>query len=205
MLMSKYVVTEEIHVIIDDDDYILQHFTDKIKVAITQNVSEKSKALLKSTKKYLTTKKPKNRLCKRYDPDIDGPYEAFCMYYHILEIFTMDSDKHPSLCSFLNYNFDRWVDLGMPSIARYNQWKEPVKYTALILTTIANCFKLWRAKYDGGASFIGTLLQGVAHAMFVVYFTVLSNEHALAIPKLVGVGLTFATCIWILDSGKGFL
>lgn len=200
--MSKYVVDTNVNIIIDDEDYILQHYTDKIKHAITESNPEKSKALLKITKKFISTKKPK--FCKPYDPEIDGPYERFRMYYHILEILT--KEKHPpSVCSYINYNFDRWADLGMPTITTYNQWTEPVKYTALILTTIANVFKLIRAKEDGGASFIGTALQGIAHALFVTYFTVLTKQHALAVPKVFGTIMSCLTCFWIIHNQKGFL
>ena len=203
--MSKYLVTESIQVVVDDDEYILQYLTDTIRKAIGEADVEKRRSILNSMKKYLKSKKPKKRTCKQYDPQIDGPYEQFCMYYTVLKILTFEKQGDTTLCSFLNYNFDRWADLGMPSISAYNKWKEPVKYTALILTTIASIFKVVRAKQDGGASFVGTLLQGVAHGMFVVYFTVLSNEPALAVPKMVGLIMAVITCIWILEAGKGFL
>ena len=131
------------------------------------------------------------------------------MYYKILETLTNmeqinNKTQRKTFCSIINYNFDRWADLGMPSITPYNQWKEPVKYIALSCTLIANVFKLIQAK-QGKASFIGNCLQGLAHLMFFIYFLFLSKEPMLAMPKVFGIVMSVLSAYWIAVASNGFL
>jgi len=100
----------------------------------------------------------------------------------------------------LTYAYDRWMDIGMPTVSGYNPNKATVKWLALFMTLLANICKLALAT-KGRASFIGNLVQAISHFMFMIYFYFLAyDEKALCIPKFVGFIISLTTAILIVCS-----
>jgi hypothetical protein len=181
---------------------------------------EKKEAVLKNMKKWKKEGKPERSICSIYDSDRDSTYELFMTYYklveNILEIekrqlyhragIDLTKSEKRDCCAVIQYAYWRWVDVGTPSISGYTKGREIIKYGTLFLTLIANGFKLALARMGGRASFIGTALQGVAHLSFALYFMLLTqHDKALALPKIVGLVISFVSCIWIAEAGNGYL
>lgn len=187
----------------------------RIHIISKQQAINKYKNLKKSGK-------PKRGICSAYDSNRDSTYELFRTYYKLVES-VLEIEKRQNIqykkrhselleeeqrdcCRLVQYAYWRWVDIGTPSISGYNRYREVIKYGTLFLTLIANGFKLALARMGGRASFIGTLLQGLAHLSFALYFIFLTqDDKALALPKIVGLLISIISCVWIADAGNGYL
>jgi hypothetical protein len=210
---SPYIVTTKNNDVYEsDEDADLEDETEEIKSAMSLKSLEEKEVVLKKYKKtnHQLKKKRNKRKCVPYDRHKDGPYEEFIMYYEILNMLIIIEQKqkktyHPTCKLAFNRGFDRYTDLGMPSISIYNPWKQPIKYVAFFLTLIASVFKLIQADNGGRASFIATAIQAFAHLMFTVFFMMNKNDRDLALPKLIGFIFSLITCVLIEMSGNGFL
>lgn len=149
--------------------------------------------------------KPKRNCCSGYDPKRDREYELFMTYYKLVRAVALVESRDERGSSHakgnaLTYAYDRWMDIGMPTVSGYNPNKATVKWLALFLTLLANVCKLALAT-KGRASFIGNLVQASSHFMFMIYFYFLAyDEKALVIPKLAGFIVSLTTAILILYS-----
>ncbi len=149
--------------------------------------------------------KPKRNCCSGYDPKRDREYELFMTYYKLVRAVALVESRDEKGSSHakgnaLTYAYDRWMDIGMPTVSGYNPNKATVKWLALFLTLLANICKLALAT-KGRASFIGNLVQASSHFMFMIYFYFLAyDEKALVIPKFVGFIISLTTAILIVYS-----
>jgi hypothetical protein len=209
--------------IVDTDSPDIDAAIDALKTSLAIQESQefgsrhfdKKNKILNMLKPLINKGKPIRPLCSTYEPGRDGKYELFRTYYNIVQQISLIEErqyshikptKHTDICAVVQFNYYRWVDLGTPSISGYNRYKEIIKYSTLFLTLVANVFKLALAKLGGRASFVGTLLQGLAHLSFTLYFIFLSrDDKALALPKFIGLVISIISCIWIADAGNGFL
>lgn len=187
----------------------------------------KKERVLDKYKSLIKTGKPKRAVCSVYDSERDSTYELFRTYYKLVKTVlviekrqemgsnipqykerrkTLKLQEKRDVCRFVQYAYWRWMDIGTPSISGYNRYREIIKYGTLVLTFIANGFKLALARMGGRASFVGTALQGLAHLSFALYFIFLTqDDKALALPKIVGLIISIVSCVWIADAGNGFL
>ncbi len=153
----------------------------------------------------LRTHKPKRNCCSGYDPKRDREYELFMTYYKLVRAVALVESRDEKGSSHakgnaLTYAYDRWMDIGMPTVSGYNPNKATVKWLALGMTLLANVCKLALAT-KGRASFIGNLVQAISHFMFMIYFYFLAyDEKALVIPKFVGFIISLTTAILIMYS-----
>lgn len=149
--------------------------------------------------------KPKRNCCSGYDPKRDRDYELFMTYYKLVRAVALvesrdDKGSSHAKGNVLTYAYDRWMDIGMPTVSGYNPNKATVKWMALFMTLLANICKLALAT-KGRASFIGNLVQAISHFMFMIYFYFLAyDEKALVIPKFVGFIISLTTAILIVCS-----
>jgi len=153
----------------------------------------------------LRSLKPKRNCCSGYYPKRDREYELFMTYYKLVRAVALvesrdDKGSSHAKGNALTYAYDRWMDIGMPTVSGYNPNKATVKWLALFLTLLANVCKLALAT-KGRASFIGNLVQASSHFMFMIYFYFLAyDEKALVIPKFVGFIISLTTAILIVYS-----
>ena len=153
----------------------------------------------------LKTHKPKRNCCSGYDPKRDREYELFMTYYKLVRAVALvesrdDKGYSHAKGNAMTYAYDRWMDIGMPTVSGYNPNKATVKWLALGMTLLANVCKLALAT-KGRASFIGNLVQAISHFMFMIYFYFLAyDEKALVIPKFVGFIISLTTAILIVYS-----
>ena len=197
------------------------HVSENIRTR--KHIIVKEQALDK-TKKLIVDGKPKTGFCSVYDSERDSTYELFRTYYKLVQTVLIiekrqeksKADKKRKLeilkqerrdcCRAVQYAYWRWMDIGTPSITGYNRYREIIKYGTLLLTLVANGFKLALARMGGRASFVGTALQGLAHLSFALYFIFLTqDDKALALPKIAGLVISIISCVWIADAGNGFL
>ena len=215
---SKYAITKKscrrstTYVYDSDEDEDIEFETAMLKSAIALKSLEEKQVILKKYNKMKSkyTKRAKRRKCMPYDPNLDRPYEEFIMYYQILKMLIIIEEKKckkykPTCQSAINRSFDRYTDLGMPSITAYSPWKQPVKYVAFGLTLIGAIFKLVQAQNGGKASFMASVIQAFAHLMFTVFFLINKNDRDLAIPKIIGFVFSSITAVLIASAGNGFL
>ena len=155
----------------------------------------------------LRSLKPKRNCCTGYNPARDREYELFMTYYKLVRAVALVESRddrgyshaqgHPML-----YAYDRWMDIGMPTVSGYNPNKATVKWLALFMTLLANVCKLALAT-KGRASFIGNVVQAISHFMFMIYFYFLAyDEKALVIPKFFGFIISLTTAMLIVYSTK---
>lgn len=153
----------------------------------------------------LKTHKPKRNCCSGYDPKRDREYELFMTYYKLVRAVALvesrdDKGYSHAKGNAMTYAYDRWMDIGMPTVSGYNPNKATVKWLALGMTLLANVCKLALAT-KGRASFIGNLVQAISHFMFMIYFYFLAyDEKALVIPKFIGFIISLTTAILIVYS-----
>lgn len=150
-------------------------------------------------------KKIKNRchpsLCNTNSNEINK-YEMFRTYYQIVKKLYIIESRH----YYLSIGENVPIRFKLASISGYNRWRNTIQYTTLLITFISNIFKMALAKMGGRASFVGTVLQGVAHLSFALYFIFLTqDDKALALPKIFGLIVSIISAVWITEAGNGFL
>ena len=155
--------------------------------------------ILKKIKPIIHKAKPS--LCSRESYEINQ-YEMFRTYYEIVKKLYIIESRH----YYQSIGAPIPIRFKLASISGYNRWRNTIQYVTLFITFLSNIFKLALAKMGGRASFIGMVLQGIAHLSFALYFIFLTqDDRALALPKIFGLIISVISAVWIAEAGNGFL
>lgn len=170
-----------------------------IDIKHTTRHFEIKRDILKKIKPVVSKAKPS--LCSRDNYEINQ-YEMFRTYYEIVKkLYVIESRQY-----YKSIGVPVPIRFKLASISGYNRWRNTIQCVTLFITFLSNIFKLALAKMGGRASFIGMVLQGIAHLFFALYFIFLTqDDKALALPKIFGLVISIISAVWIAEAGNGFL